>query len=327
MKLETANATDERDKFQARFGTASGQLWQIGRHSLFCGDALDPASWTECPRDLGPTLLVTDPPYGVNYDPSWRRSAHCAVRATGDVANDDRADWGEVFELSGAEVAYVWHGGLHSDEVKHALEATGFEIRYQIIWVKQHFAISRGNYHWQHEPCWYAVKTGCNADFTDDRCQTTIWAIRNLNAFGRSKNEERTSHSTQKPLECMARPIRNHNHKIVVDPFLGSGTTLEAAEGLGRTCYGIEMDPGYVGIALDRLSRVIGQEPVLRSSSPPVRRQRKSVASSNEATRSIVTGRFGDVSYVVSGNLTFNSPFKDLTLINSALEEFSHLGA
>jgi DNA modification methylase len=260
---------DERDEFQARFGTAPGQLWRIGRHRIYCGDATDPASWDRLGRPSG-GLLVTDPPYGVKYNPAWRliltdHGAHKPVRATGDVANDDRADWREVFELADCSVAYVWFGALHAAEVSESLRSGGYEMRYLITWAKQHLVLSRGDYHWQTEHCWYAVKKGCPRDFVGDRAQTTLWNIRNQNAFGKSKNDKRTSHSTQKPLECMARPIRLHAHKVVVDPFLGSGTTAEAAERLGRTCYGIDTDPGYVGIALDRLQRVIGQDPELVS--------------------------------------------------------------
>jgi DNA modification methylase len=259
---------DERDEFQARFRTAPGQLWQIGRHRIFCGDARETDSWQRLEIPTEPRLLVTDPPYGVNYDPSWRTKlkGQRGVTATGAVPNDDRADWREVFELANCDAAYVWHGGLHALESAEALIAAGYKLRSHIIWSKQHFAMSRGNYHWQHEECWYAVKKGCAANFIGDRRQGTTWNIRNQNAFGRSRNDKRTSHSTQKPLECMARPIRNHpNHSLIIDPFLGSGTTMEAAERLGRTCYGIEKDPGYVGIALDRLQRVIGQEPTLVS--------------------------------------------------------------
>jgi DNA modification methylase len=120
--------------------------------------------------------------------------------------------------------------------------------------VKQHFALSRGDYHWQHEPCWYAVKKGHKHNWQGARDQSTTWEVSNLNAFGANKDDERTSHSTQKPLECMARPIKNNTAKgeSVYDPFLGSGTTLLACEQLDRTCYGIELDPAYCDIIVDR---------------------------------------------------------------------------
>jgi DNA modification methylase len=98
--------------------------------------------------------MATDPPYGVEYDPEWREEAGLGrQRQTGKVANDDRADWTAAYKLFSGDVAYVWHAGVHAGEVATGLVAAGFEIRAQIIWSKQHFAMSRGNYHWQHEPC------------------------------------------------------------------------------------------------------------------------------------------------------------------------------
>jgi DNA modification methylase len=98
--------------------------------------------------------MVTDPPYGVNYDPSWREKLGAeAELATGKVLNDDRADWREAWALFPGDVAYVWHGGLHAGTVAGSLEAAGFAIRSQIIWDKTRLVIGRGDYHWQHEPC------------------------------------------------------------------------------------------------------------------------------------------------------------------------------
>jgi DNA modification methylase len=124
----------------------------------------------------------------------------------------------------------------------------------QIIWAKQHFALSRGDYHWQHEPCWYAVKKGSKHNWQGARDQSTLWQIANMNAFGTNDEDERTAHSTQKPLECMARPIRNNTIEgdIVYDPFLGSGTTLIAAEKLKRVCFGMELSPGYCDLIVKR---------------------------------------------------------------------------
>jgi len=125
----------------------------------------------------------------------------------------------------------------------------------QIIWAKSNFPIGRGDYHVRHEPCWYAVRKGQAAHRTEDRTQTTLWQI-NLD-----KNVE-GGHSTQKPVECMARAIRNHNFSDVYDPFLGSGTTMVAAEQLGRICYGMEIEPKYVAVALERMAGM-GLEPKL----------------------------------------------------------------
>jgi DNA modification methylase len=127
------------------------------------------------------------------------------------------------------------------------LEASKFVVRAQIIWAKQQLVIERGHYHFQHEPCWYAVRQGATATWRGDRKQTTLWQIDNPLRSG----EEATVHGTQKPLECMARPIRNHEGDVY-DGFLGSGTTLIAAHRLGRTCYGLEIDKRYCEVILRR---------------------------------------------------------------------------
>ena len=111
---------------------------------------------TDVERVLGgvtPLLMVSDPPYGVEYDPGWRNKAGAATtKRTGKVLNDDRADWREAWALFPGDVAYVWHGALHATTVAESLEAAGFAIRSQIIWAKERLVLSRGDYHWQHEP-------------------------------------------------------------------------------------------------------------------------------------------------------------------------------
>jgi DNA modification methylase len=196
-----------------------------------------------------PRLMVTDPPYGVEYDPAWRNAAGVSsTKRTGKVTNDDRVDWTEVWRLFPGDVAYVWHAGRHCGEVAANLHEAELEIRAQIIWAKSRFALSRGNYHWQHEPCWY----GSKAYWIGDRKQSTIWAIEV------SDDGDATKHGTQKPLECMGRPMRHHDAPLVLDPFLGSGTTLIAAEQLDRTCYGLEIDPGYCDVIAGRWEKLTG---------------------------------------------------------------------
>src|SRR4030081_1631708 len=114
--------------------------------------------------------MITDPPYGVNYDPAWRKRAgvNLNARKLGKVANDDRADWREAWGLFPGSVAYVWHAGRHTSEVQQSLEASGFDMRTQIIKAKNRFALSRGHYHWQHEPCWYAVRGTAGANWSGD---------------------------------------------------------------------------------------------------------------------------------------------------------------
>ncbi len=135
--------------------TQPGDLWLCGPHRVLCGDATNRQAVGLLLGSAQPALMVTDPPYGVRYDPNWREDAGLGrQRQTGTVPNDDRVDWLAAYQLFSGDVAYIWHAGVHACEVAAGLEAAGFEIRSQIIWVKQHFALSRGDYHWQHEPCW-----------------------------------------------------------------------------------------------------------------------------------------------------------------------------
>lgn len=231
--------------------TQLGDLYQLGDQRLICGDSTDPDTVSKLLDEAKPILMVTDPPYGVNYDASWRKKGNVAV---GKVANDDKTDWSLAYALFAGNVAYVWHAGWFSNIVKANLENAKFEIKSQIIWAKQHFAISRGHYHFQHEPCWYAIRKGESGNWQGSRKESTLWEISNLSAFGKSQNDERTDHSTQKPLECMARPIRNSTAigQGVYDPFAGSGTTLIAAHRLKRKSYNIELVPKYCDIIVKR---------------------------------------------------------------------------
>ena len=160
-----------------------------------------------------------------------------------------------VDPLFGGRAAYVWHAGLKASTVEASLLASGFELRSQIIWAKDRMALSRGDYHWQHEPCWYAVRAGEKGNRTNDRTQTTVWTIP-------ARDDSGHGHGTQKPVECMARPMRNHHAPEVYEPFCGSGTSLIAAERLCRRCFAIELEPVYVQVAIDRWEAFTGRKAV-----------------------------------------------------------------
>lgn len=250
-------------------------IWQLGAHRLICGSATDPEAVGRLLGNVRPHLMVSDPPYGVAYDPDWRnRAGVAATKRTGKVMNDDRADWRDAWALFPGEVAYVWHGALHAGTVADSLAATGFDIRSQIIWAKERHVLSRGHYHWQHEPCWYAVRgTG---HWSGDRKQSTLWSIPN-----RDQDSE-TVHGTQKPVECMRRPMLNNSSRsqVVYEPFCGSGTSIIAAETCGRACYAVELDPAYVDVAVLRWQAFTGQEAVLEAT--------------GEKFQAVATERFGD---------------------------------
>ncbi|GAB5520323.1 MAG: DNA modification methylase [Rhodothermales bacterium] len=236
------------DELQQKWQTAEGQLWTIGDHRLLCGDSTTPDHVERLLGGATPMIMVTDPPYGVEYDPAWRAEIGLNQNdgKMGVVENDDRHDWREAWALFPGDVAYVWHAGRFGSEVAQSLQAAGFEIAYQIIWNKDRFALGRGDYHWKHEPCWYAVKQGAGHHWNGARDQSTVWDIARADDAGHG-------HGTQKPLECMERPIRNHEGDIY-EPFAGSGTTLVAAERHRRRCYAIEISPAYVAVILERLT-------------------------------------------------------------------------
>ncbi len=246
--------------------TQHGDLWLCGPHRIFCNDATSEDAVRILLGTAQPVLMVTDPPYGVQLDPEWRERAGLGrQRQTGRIPNDDRVDWTAAYRLFTGDVAYVWHAGVHAAKVAAGLEECGFRIRAQIIWVKQHFALGRGDFHWAHEPAWYCVREGKSSNWCGDRTQSTVWQIANLNPFGGSRQEEATGHGAQKPIELMRRPIRNNTRRgdIVYDPFLGSGTTVLAAQTTDRVCYGLEIDPLYVDVIVKRWQRFTGQAAVL----------------------------------------------------------------
>lgn len=239
-----------------------GDVWLLGKHRLVCGDCTTVESVDKALNGVKPHLMVTDPPYGVEYKPEWREKAglNGPKAAKGVVLNDDRADWTEAWALFPGDVAYVWHAGLYAGVVADSLTACEFKMRSQIIWAKSVMVMSRGDYHWQHEPCWYAVRNGKVGHYDGGRKQTTLWQID-------KPQKSETGHGTQKPVECMKRPIENNSSpgQAVYEPFSGSGTTIIAAEMTGRCCHAIELNPAYVDVAIERWQNFTGQQATLEA--------------------------------------------------------------
>jgi DNA modification methylase len=239
--------------------SALGDVWILGKHRIICGDSTDALVSEKVLNGVKPHLMVTDPPYGVEYDPEWRERAglNGPKAAKGKVLNDDKADWREAWALFPGDVAYVWHAGLYAGQVGDSLIACDFQLRSQIIWAKSVMVMSRGDYHWQHEPCWYAVRKGRTGKYDGGRKQTTLWQID-------KPQKSETGHGTQKPVECMKRPIENNSSpgQAVYEPFSGSGTTIIACEMTGRACHAIELNPAYVDVAVTRWEAFTGQKAI-----------------------------------------------------------------
>jgi DNA modification methylase len=272
----------------------AGELWTLGDHRLLCGDATSPKDVARLLAGATPTLLSTDPPYGVSLDPTWRDGVYNALgpaeapymRIDGqpDVegatpatrgrhartqghrnttfSGDTRVDWSDAFALvPSLTVGYVWHAGVHAAEVADGLVRIGFEIVAQVIWDKGLFAMGRSWYHWAHEPCWVVRKPGIPNLYLGTRDQSTIWRAPSPKMIMSGSTEEKYDHPAQKPVVLSEIPIRNHAGDVY-DPFVGSGTTLIAAERLGRRCYAIELDPRYAQVAIERWQAFTGRAAV-----------------------------------------------------------------
>lgn len=256
---------DAAPALSAQAVTALGDTWILGKHRIRCGSSIVEADVAAALAGSKPDLMVTDPPYGVNYDPAWRlergvNKAH-QTRAEGIVTNDDKSDWRNAWALFPGSIAYVWHSGLNATKACLSLESVGYQIRAQIIWSKPSLVMGRGHYHWKHEAAWYAVKKGSTAKWNGDHKQSTVWDIPNMHRTQGKVDDGKTNHSTQKPVECMKRPIENNSHpgQEVYEPFLGSGTTLIACQMSGRVCLALEIDPCYVDMAVRRWQEFTGE--------------------------------------------------------------------
>jgi DNA modification methylase len=247
-----------------------GDIWLLGNHRVGCGDSTSAVDVMPVLAGSQPHLMVADPPYGVGYDPSWRarRNLSSDRLAQGKVLNDDRADWREAYALFPGDVTYVWHGALHGDVAAAGLADCGFQLRAQIVWVKPHFVLGRGDFHWKHETCWYGVRVGKASHWQGDRTQTTVWEISGMNPYGSRQREQSWGHGTQKPVECMRRPIVNNSRpgQAIYDPFLGSGTSVIAAEMTGRVCYGLELSPAYADVNVRRWELFTGRSAIHQAS-------------------------------------------------------------
>jgi len=239
----------------------AGDCWILGQHRVLCGDATNPEDVKRVLNGVSPMLMIGDPPYGVSYDASWRDRANFSgsgTRSTGKVKGDDQADWTRAWDLFPGDIAYVWHGELQAPDLARQLQASRFILRNLIVWRRPQFVVSRGNYHRQHETCWYAVRKSATGNWSGDRKQSNVWDITN-SAGG---DDTQTDHSTQKPVECMRRPMLNNSSpgQAIYDPFLGSGTSVIAAEMERRICHGLEIDPLYVDLIVRRWQDFTGKE-------------------------------------------------------------------
>ena len=224
-----------------------GEVYRLGAHRLMCGDSTDAGDVGRLLDGAKPALMVTDPPYGVEYEGGASNKTK-RDRLSGD---ESAALYAPAIALSPSTIAYLWHAGTKAGEVYDALGAAGWTVRAQIIWnkLKAHYGAASADYKQRHEPCLYAVRAPSH--FIGPSNEPTVWDIDQP-----SRND---LHPTQKPVECMERAIRNHAGDVY-EPFAGSGTTIIAAERQSRRCYAMEIEPRYVQVAITRWEQFTGRK-------------------------------------------------------------------
>jgi DNA modification methylase len=265
-------AINKADELRAKWGTETGQLWRIGIHRILCGDCRDEAAVSRLWGDNGPRLRMiwTDPPYGVDYAAknAYLNRTDRGNRIQVPIEND---------KLTAGETGFLFRGALsvakdwaHTGATVYAtvpsgplliyfvqaLTAAGYTFRAQLAWVKQQFVIGMADYHHRFEPIIYGWLPDGAHYFIEDRRQDDVFEI--------DKPHVNDLHPTTKPVELIARMVRNSSREgeLVYDPFCGSGSTLLAAHQLQRIGYGIEIDPGYLAVTLERLA-MLGLKPEL----------------------------------------------------------------
>lgn len=233
-----------------------GDLIELGRHRVLCGDSTSSEDVSYLMEGATAVLMQTDPPYGIAYvsNAQSKGQAKDHIEIENDELDGERL---QKFLEDTIKAAlpflkdncafYLWHPMLTQGTFFAAAAAAAADIliHRQIIWCKPSLVFGRGDYHWQHELCFYGWRRGHKPEFFGARNQTTLWHI------GRETSKE---HPTAKPVELWSAPIRNHTkaRDVAYEPFLGSGSQLIACEQLNRTCYGIEIEPKYCQVIIDR---------------------------------------------------------------------------
>lgn len=233
-----------------------GDIWQLGKHRVICGDSTKSETYDQLLGDKKANLVVTDPPYNVDVE-----------ETAGKILNDNMSD-GDFYQFllsmftqvenhmeTDASI-YVFHADTEGLNFRKAFKDAGFYLSGCCIWKKNSLVLGRSPYQWQHEPCLYGWKKKGKHQWFSDWKQTTIWE------YDRPKSSK--DHPTMKPIQLMAYPIQNSSMRgtIVLDPFLGSGSTLIAADQTGRVCYGIELDEKFVDVIVKRYIEVTGDTEV-----------------------------------------------------------------
>lgn len=260
LELEDAD-TAKDDNFDEATPTEPkskpGQIYQLGRHRLMCGDSTNKSDVKELMGGYQADLLLTDPPYNVDYT----RKTKTAMKIVNDHLKDDdfykflysAFDCAKENMKDGAAY-YVWYASSQAINFRRALNDAGMKVRQQLIWEKNQIVIGRQDYQWQHEPCLYGWNEDGSHAWYSDRKQSTVLHF--------DKPQRSDLHPTMKPIPLFDYQIKNSSKSgdIVLDLFGGSGTSIMACEQDGRTCYTMEFDPKYVDVIINRWEEFTGEK-------------------------------------------------------------------
>lgn len=319
MTAPSKDKADEDDipALEKHAVTKRGEEWHLGPHRILCQDALFNESYAQVMNGDKADLIFTDPPYGVDYKSgNFEKIANDSLKHDGlgqfiQAVLKKTAGWSRP-----SAAWYIWHASIGREDFAWAMKGAGLQERQYLIWVKPSHVMGRADYHWQHEPCFYASQAGETPPFYGDRTQSTVWTLgtrqvdKQAIAMGsglvvsdgqghevfiapgapKTKRVRRirlelgqsigvqadsdatdcwfvrrdgaAEHPTQKPVELARRALLNSSKpgQVVLDPFLGSGTTLIGAEATGRICRGLELCPAYVDVAVRRWQRFTGKK-------------------------------------------------------------------
>jgi len=259
-----------------------GDLFEIGEHKLLCGSSTQTDTWAKIFNNELADMVMTDPPYNVNYE------GGTGLKIMNDEMSNDSfyqflydfyTALGSYTKAGGGW--YVWHADSEGANFRQAFKDSGLLLKQCLIWVKNALVMGRQDYHWKHEPCLYGWKEGAAHYFTEDRTKTTVIEdevdYRKLNKKELldlvkeiTSDKQKTTiihcdkptkndvHPTMKPIKLLAPLIENSSKvgQLVADGFLGSGSTMVAAHQLKRRCYGIELDPKYCQVIVDRMKKL-----------------------------------------------------------------------
>lgn len=266
-----------------------GEIWQLGRHTLMCGDSTNPEDVKSLMAEEVADMVMTDPPYNVAIQNSQGMKIE-----NDDMDNEDfkefllKAFYNLEASLKEGGAFYVWYASRNHIPFETALKGHGLTVRQQLIWNKSSFVFGRQDYHWKHEPCLYGWKDGASHYFIDDRTQSTVIEDKNIDLKKLKKEEllkllediysDKVSttvidedkvivnslHPTMKPIRLIARLIKNSSRpgELVLDLFGGSGSTLIACEQIDRRCKMMEYDPKYASVIIDRWEEFTGKKAI-----------------------------------------------------------------